>query len=73
MSKLVPITRIGWREAVKMIQDEGWKLSVQPDGHAELLSPPERVPSGRYTSFTMSGCAYHYLTERSVELLRKKL
>ena len=65
---MIPSTRIGWRDAAKLIK-EGWKVSVLPDGHAELLSPPGEVVVLGKGHTTHGRCAIHYLTRRSVELL----
>ncbi len=70
--KRLPIDRIGWRDALKLIREEGFTLQVYTGGKAELLSPTETV-MGKKHSFTQGNCAYYYLTCRSTELLQAAL
>lgn len=66
MSRLIPIVRCGWRDAVEEVK-AGGKLLRHADGHAELQERERVVSSGRYPNFTQAG-VYHFLTRRSVEL-----
>jgi len=65
----MPIIRIGWKEAKRLIS-EGYKLMEYEDGHAELLGPKRMLAGGRQ-DIPMEGDAQFFLTKHSVELLRE--
>lgn len=62
------IARIGWKDAKKLIEKEGYALLRLDDGHAELLAPAGEM-DGQKLRIKTGGEAYYYLTKRSVELL----
>lgn len=66
LSHRCPIIRIGWRSALKGLEDDELKLLRYADGHAELLARSISW-SGNHTG--SHSYAYFYLTKRSVELL----
>ena len=72
--KLLPIYRMGWREARKILESGG-RLAKFADGHAEIIGPTKTVErwQGIYGTVKEStgGCCEGYLTARSVELLER--
>lgn len=62
------IAKIGWKDAKRKIEKEGYVLLRLEDGHAELLAPPGEA-DGRRHRFKTGGEAYYYLTKRSLVLL----
>jgi hypothetical protein len=64
------IDRIGWKDAKKLIERDGYSLLKLDDGHAELLAPADEKPGAKYRITTGSE-AYYYLTKRSVEKLEE--
>ena len=68
----IPIIRIGWKNAWKLINNKNWKLLEYKNGNAELLTPEgTEIFRGKGDSDDGSGHAVYYLTKRSVELLKK--
>jgi hypothetical protein len=65
----MPIIRIGWKDAKRLI-GEGYKITEYQDGHAELLGPKRMLAGGRF-DIPMEGDAQFFLTKHSVELLKK--
>ena len=74
--KLIRIYRMGWRDALKIVQDGG-RIAKFADGHAEVISREYKVKRwmGVYGAVEDSkgGECEGYLTARSVELLEQAL
>jgi len=72
MSKSIPICRMGWRDALGVLNDGG-RLIRFADGHAEVIGQEKTETRwmGIYgtTKHRTGGCCEGYLTHRSVELL----
>lgn len=76
MSCKIPIYRMGWRDAKKII-DTGGRLSRFHNGHAEIIGPVvEKIRYGLHLCPLVSregGECEGYLTKHSVEILEENL
>ncbi len=65
--KTVEMIKVGWKDAVKMVDQEGYRLQRITGKGAELLSPPGWASGGR-GSFRTGGEAYFYMDSRSLAI-----
>lgn len=65
--KSVEMIRVGWRDAVKMVEKEGYRLQRIHGKGAELLNPP-RLAQGSRGFVQMGGEAYFYIDRRSLAI-----